>query len=95
MSALQYARRWSRKDLHAISCISLNTIGSWLAVADRSSLLVFDADDGSMAIEIQLSTAVHVTSIFWISATSMICCCIDGTIMTVTLREVSMMNPNH
>lgn len=84
--ALQYRRRWSRKNLHAIHCISLSQGGRWVAVAEAASLLLFDADNGELAIVMESPDTIAAIS--WISESAMVCCCTNSTIMTAWLREV-------
>lgn len=85
-SVLQYSRRWSRKDLKNITCISLNNSGSWLSAAEDSSLLIFHADNGALAVRIECLIAI--SAMLWVSDIVLVCCRRDGTIMTVSLLQV-------
>lgn len=83
---LQYSRQWSRKDLQAISCIALSTSGNWLSAAQNSSLLVFYADSGDLAIDVECPAAIG--AMLWISDTVLVCSTAGGTIMTISLLQV-------
>lgn len=85
-TALQYSRRWSRKDLKEISCISLSKAGTWVAVAQNSWLSIFNADNGSLVVKMESSAMI--TSLAWISDIALACCTANGTIMVVSLLEV-------
>ncbi|KAI0744385.1 hypothetical protein BC629DRAFT_1599576 [Irpex lacteus] len=80
-NVLKYSRGWSRKVLKSISCISLSNSGNWLSAAQHSSLLIFHADNGTLAVKVECPTAI--TAMLW----AVVCCTADGTIMTISLLQ--------
>lgn len=91
-NVLKYSRRWSRKDLKSISCISLSNSGNWLSAAQHSSLLIFHADNGTLAVKVECPTAI--SAMLWVSDIAVVCCTADGTIMTISLLQVRRFPPS-
>lgn len=90
---LPYHRKWSRKNLHDVSSVAISEAGQWLAVAEASTLAVFAStlavfDAGTGELVVKVNSPISISRILWLSATSLVCCCTEGTIMTVYLTKV-------